>query len=208
MISIEESQKLMTTFIQLRDTYNETQSKKDKLAFEKQQKICVEKFKYLITMKTNLYKKFSNYEDLNQDGYEALLKAMKNYNPDKGIFFYWAFKYINTRISRCANLHTAIRYPLKYSKKNIPHKESVMPLLIEKFNCPEMQLENMQVKSKIEKVFSILPENQIEIVKLVFGFDSKPIPISKVCEQLNVSRIICLKNLSQALSTIKDNIKI
>ena len=94
------------------------QSLIEKLAFEKQQKICVEKFKYLITMKTNRYKKFSNYEDLNQDGYEALLKAMKNYNPDKGIFFYWAFKYINTRISRCANLHTAIRYPLKYSKTN------------------------------------------------------------------------------------------
>lgn len=88
MIELEEAQNLMVKFVDLRKIANETQNPKDIKAFKDHEKICIDKFKYLVTMRTNRYKKFSNYDDLNQEGMEALVKAMKNYNPKKGIFFF------------------------------------------------------------------------------------------------------------------------
>ena len=208
MISIEEAQQLILRFMKLRETYTSTKSKSDKIALEKQQRLCMEKFKYLVTMRTYKYKSFPNYDDLNQDGCEALLKSMKNYNPTKGIFFYWAHRYIETKISRSANLHTAIRYPLKYAHKNVPHKETNLPLLIEKKNCPDLQLEDSEVRFEVHQAMACLPKDQFEIINLVFGFDNKPMPINKICEQLDIPRASCIISLKKALSTLKKNIDI
>src|ERR1700690_2536210 len=139
MLTELEAQDLMIKLIDLRSKVKEDASLGAEIRAH--EKICIEKFKYLVTMKTGRYKIFNNYEDLNQEGYEALIKAMKNYNPKKGSFFWWAHRYIDTRISRSANLHTTIRYPLKVAKNNAPHKESVMPLLIEENYCPDKELE-------------------------------------------------------------------
>jgi len=88
MLTEQEAQDLMTNFISLREKYNETKTKEDLVKFKNHERECINKFKYLVTMKTGRYKAFSNYEDLNQEGLEALVKSMKNYNPKKGIFFF------------------------------------------------------------------------------------------------------------------------
>jgi RNA polymerase sigma factor (sigma-70 family) len=160
-------------------------------------------------MKTGRYKTFSNYEDLNQEGFEALIKAMTNYNPKKGSFFWWAHRYIDTRISRSANLHTTIRYPLKVAKNNAPHKESVMPLLIEEVHCPDKELEGCQSSYAIQQAFALLTEDQKNIINLVYGFDGdKPMSINKICKKLNISRLSCIKTIDSALSMMKEKIKI
>jgi RNA polymerase sigma factor (sigma-70 family) len=160
-------------------------------------------------MKTGRYKIFSNYEDLNQEGFEALLKSMNNYDPKKGSFFWWAHKYIDTRISRSANLHTTIRYPLKVAKESTPHKESVMPILIEENYCPDKQLENVQSFTAIQSAFDKLTDDQKHIINLAFGFESdKPMSINKICKKLNISRLCCIKTINGALSIMKESIKI
>lgn len=208
MLTEQEAQDLMTKLIDLRQKVKD-EDPKIKNELKKHEKICMEKFRYLVTMKTSRYKAFSNYEDLNQEGFEALIKAMNNYNPKKGSFFWWAHKYIDTRISRSANLHTTIRYPLKVAKNNTPHKESVMPLLVEERYCPDKEFEESQTTQAIQGAISSLTNEQREIVNLAFGFDSdKPMSINKICKKLSISRLSCIKTINSALSAMKENIKI
>jgi RNA polymerase sigma factor (sigma-70 family) len=209
MLTEQEAQDLMTTWIDLRDKSKKTEDSTIKIEMAKHERICIEKFKYLVTMKTGRYKAFSNYDDLNQEGFEALIKAMNNYNPKKGSFFWWAHKYIDTRISRSANLHTTIRYPLKVAKANTPHKESVMPLLIEDRYCPDKELEESQSNYAIHGILASLPKEQKDVIGLAFGFDcDKPMSINKICKKLSISRLSCIKTINAALSAMKENIKI
>jgi len=207
MIEEKEAQDLMIKLIDLRKRAKEDNKVVTEL--KKHEKVCMEKFRYLVTMKTGRYKAFSNYEDLNQEGFEALVKAMNNYNPTKGSFFWWAHKYIDTRISRSANLHTTIRYPLKVAKAATPHKESVMPLLIEERYCPDKELEESQATQAIHSAVALLSDEQREVINLAFGFDGdKPMSINKICKKLSISRLSCIKTINSALSVMKENIKI
>src|SRR5665213_517701 len=174
MIDIEEAQKLMGKFLELREKMHE--SEVDAANFERHENLCIEKFSYLVHMHTHKYRSFVNYEDLNQDGLEYLMKAMKTYNPKKGankgpLFFHWAHKYISTRIARSANLHTTIRYPLKIAKEFTPHKENNLPLLIEDIWCPDKQVENLEIMQAIHSAMDLLKEDQKAVVNLAFGFD-------------------------------------
>lgn len=209
MLNMEEAQQLMETFIELRSVAEETKNEEDILKFKQHERLCIEKFTYLVTMKTGKYKSFSNYEDLNQEGMEALVKAMKNYNPKKGNFFWWGHKYVDTRISRSANLHTTIRYPLKVAKATAPHKESILPLLIEEQYCPDKELESSQTMHAVETAMNTLSAEQKNIINLAFGFDGeKPLSINKICKKLNISRLNCIKLINGSLIALKDNIKL
>src|SRR5208282_32353 len=180
MLTEQEAHDLMNKFIDLRTQLKETGDSKIEAQFRHHEQICIEKFRYLVTMKTGRYKAFSNYEDLNQEGFEALIKAMKTFKPNKGSFFAWAHNYIGTRISRSANLHTTIRFPLKVAKANAPHKESIMPVQIEERFCPDKQLESSQTNRMIQCVLSTLTEEQKEIIHLAYGFNGdKPMSINK-----------------------------
>ncbi len=208
MLTEIEAQDLMIKLIELRQEVKNNDPEVAK-ELKKHETICIEKFKYLITMKTGRYKAFGNYEDLNQEGFEALMKAMNNYNPKKGSFFWWAHKYIDTRISRSANLHTTIRYPLKVAKETAPHKESVMPLLIETRHCPDQELETQQILAIVDAGLSSLSDEQRNVISLVYGFDGdKPLSINKVCKQLNISRLNCTKLITSALSQLKERVKL
>src|SRR5579885_2444090 len=151
MLTEQEAHDLMTKLIDLRTQAKSSDDPKITAQLKRHEQICIEKFRYLVTMKTGRYKAFSNYEDLNQEGLEALIKAMANYNPNKGSFFWWAHKYIDTRISRSANLHTTIRFPLKVAKETAPHKESVLPVLVEERYCPDKELEESQLNYSVNE---------------------------------------------------------
>jgi RNA polymerase sigma factor (sigma-70 family) len=209
MIQEKEAQDLMEKFISLRTTAEETKNESDIVALKKHEAICMKKFSYLVTMKTNRYKSFANYDDLNQEGFEALIMSMKNYNPKKGIFFWWAHKYIDTRISRSANLHTTIRYPLRVAREVTPHKESVMPLQIETVRCPDLEFENKEIGIMVEKGLSSLSQDQEKVMTMIYGLDQeKPISINKVCQRLGMTRLNCVKLVDSALSHLKDHVKL
>jgi RNA polymerase sporulation-specific sigma factor len=209
MLTIDEAQELMKKLIELRAKAKETKNIIDINNFNRHERLCVEKFSYLITMKTSRYKIFNNYEDLNQEGEAGLLMAMKNYNPKKGNFFYWAHKYIQTRISRTANLHTTIRYPLKVAKDMPPHKEAIMPLLVEEKYCPDKELEEVRSKSAIVNATRFLSKMQKEVIELRFGLNGdKRMSISRICKTLDISRANCIKMINESLVIMRENIKI
>lgn len=209
MLTEQEAQDLMIKLIDLRDQIKTSEDKSLTRQLQKHEAICMEKFRYLVTMKTGRYKSFSNYDDLNQEGFEALIKSMNNYNPKKGSFFWWAHKYIDTRISRSANLHTTIRYPLKVAKESTPHKESVMPLLIEERYCPDKELEECQSSYAVQTALASLTEEQKNVINLAYGFDGdKPMSINKICKKLNITRLSCIKTINNALSSMKGSIRV
>lgn len=209
MLTEKEAHDLMSKLVDLRTQFQETKSPQIETQLKLHEQECMEKFRYLVTMKTGRYKAFSNYEDLNQEGFEALLKAMKTFNPRKGGFFSWAHHYIGTRISRSANLHTTIRYPLKVAKATPPHKESVMPVQIEERHCPDKEAEEAQSHQAVLQALSTLDKEQREIIRLAYGFSGdKPMSVNKICRKLGISRSSCVKTINNALSLMKENIKI
>jgi len=209
MINDQEAHSLMDKLIELRTQFKETKDPKIEAQLKVHEKECMEKFRYLVMMKTSRYKSFSNYDDLNQEGFEALLKAMKTFKPNKGSFFSWAHHYIGTRISRSANLHTTIRYPLKIAKITAPHKETNMPLQIEERFCPDKELEVLQTNFAIKNALDVLTSEQKNVISLAYGFDGdKPLSVNKICKKLKISRLKCIKIINTALIEMKNNIKI
>lgn len=211
MISVKDSQDLINQLIFLRQAFEKSGESKDKMALEKQENLCIENFSYLVTMHAKRYRAFANYEDLMQDGLESLIKAMKTYNPKKGNFFWWAHKYIGTKISRMANLHTTIRYPLKFAKATTPHKESKLPILIENTRIPDKEYENMQTENLIHASMAatILTDEEKNILTMAYGLDGdKPLSINKICINLGITRTTCKNIIDKALHTLMKNIRL
>ena len=209
MLNEQEAHDLMIKLIDLRTQFKETGDKKIEAQLKSHERECIAKFKYLVSMKTGRYKAFANYDDLNQEGFEALIKAMKTFKPNKGSFFAWAHNYIGTRISRSANLHTTIRFPLKVARAQAPHKEAIMPTQIEDRFCPDKELENCQTSFAIQHSLETLTEEQKQIINLAYGLDgNKKMSINKICRKLSISRLHCIKTINAALLTMKENIKL
>lgn len=207
MITEKEARELVAKLKDLQEKSKTDSSLTKEL--KKHERECFEKLKYLVLMKMGRYKNFSNYEDLVQEGYEALLNGIKTFNPDiKSSFFWWEHKYIDTRISRSANLHTAIRYPLKVAKEQTPHKEMLMPNLIELTNCPDVQLENAQLHHMLDGAIQYLSEKQKNIITMLFGLDdSKPCSVNKVAKNTNLSRSAVLKEYKSAINILREHSK-
>lgn len=206
MLTDIEAKNLMDTFIDLREKSKHDETLKSQ--FRKHEQLCLEKFKYIITMKASRYKSFSNYEDLIQEGFEALCRAMKNYNPNKGNVFWWFHKYIDTKISRSANLHSTIRYPLKVAKEQAPHREFTIPILIAEGN-PESITNTSELINVAKQSLNCLSENNKKIISLYFGFQTNnPYSINKICQEMKITRAMCMKGLRQSLEIIAQNIKI
>ena len=206
MLTEKEAQDLMIKLIKLRKKVKNDPSLTEEL--KNHEKLCVEKFSYLVSMRTGRYKSFNNYEDLNQEGFEALLRGMKNYNPKKGSAFWWFHRYIGTRIARMANLHCTIRYPLKIAKEHAPHREFMFPLMIEDRFCPDKQVEQNCVIQVIQNNLKQLNKKQQEVLKLAYGFDGdKPMSVNRICKKLKLSRTHCLKIMDTAFEIMRDNIE-
>jgi len=209
MLTETEAQTLMQKLYDLRKKAITNPNKTILNKLKSHEELCMAKFRYLVTMRTSRYKKFSNYDDLNQEGFEALLKSMKNYNAKKGSFFFWAHRYIDTRIARSANRHTTIRYPLKYAKAITPHKESTIPVMVETRYCPDLILETSQTQEAVRDVVQKLESEQRSIVTLAFGLNGdKPLSITKICKKLQISRPNCVKALDSAVDMIRHQIRI
>lgn len=211
MIDEQEAQELMTKWIALKNRVKKENNPELLREFNQHTRVCMEKFAYLITMRTGRYKAYANYDDLNQEGFEVLYCAMRNYNPKKGSFFWWAHKYVETRISRSANLHTTIRYPMHVAKAVPPHKETDMPEQTEDNSeyIPDLRLEGVQGSEAIHTVIKQLTPRRQRVLKLYFGFDvDKPYSISHICQELHFSRPYCIKMIKESLVELREGIKI
>lgn len=201
MLTEKEAQDLMSKFHSLKNDKSKIKE------FKKHESECIQKFSYMVKMKTAKYKCYSNYDDLNQEAYEALSKAMHTYDPTKkALFFWWAHKYLDTRISRSANLHSTIRYPMAVTKTITPQKQKLdfSKILIDK--TPSTEFDVQETKKIVQDGLNLLPEKQKQIVSLVFGLDEDPMSINKICNLLKISRSACIKHYSKGIKTLANSI--
>ena len=207
-LNFEEINKIARKFLELKDKAITTGSKKAIKEYKNYQNFCANKLSPLVNNKTNKYKKFSNYPDLQQDGFEALMLAFETYNPDKGDFVWWASKYINTRVCRSANAHSTIRFPLKKAKDLQPYKTNTMPVLVDSKKDPFENIDDAQQKSVIKDVISELPEKQKQIILSHYEFKEGNASISNISKELKISRPACVKLLEEAERSLKNRLQI
>ncbi len=175
--------------------------------FKNYQNFCANKLSSLVKFKTSKYRKFSNYPDLQQDGFEALMLAFETYDPKKGDFVWWASKYIGTRVSRAANAHSTIRYPLKKAKELQPYKVSAIPILIDTSYNPLEAVEQGQEVSVVQEALSELPEQQRQIVMMYHEFAGRDSSVSKISKKLKMSRPACQKLLNEAQDFLRNKLE-
>lgn len=201
----EEINEIATKFIDLREQAKITKSKVVKSQYKTYQNYCMNKLKFLVLHKIGKYKKFSNYHDLEQDGYEALVLALRTYNPAKGTFTWWADKYISTRVSRAANAHSTIRFPLKKAKEMKPYKVSVIPTIIDADPTALESLENFQISESVLVAIQQLPQNHQRIINMLFGFNGmEQHSINNITKTLSISRPQFLKIFEEAKLKLKE----
>jgi len=175
--------------------------------YKKFQNYCANKLAHLVNVRVSRYRKFSNYSDLRQDGFEALLLAFETYKPKKGDFTWWATKYISTRISRAANAHSTIRFPLKKAKEMQPYKTNTLPVLVDRNKNPCQHVEATQKYNVIMDAINELPETQRQVILMHHEFDGgKNCSISKISNCLKISRNTCQQLLEEAEGSLKDKL--
>lgn len=203
----EEIDEFAKELVRLRDRSQKTKSAAIKQKYLDYQKFCMEKFKYLITMRVNKYRKFSNHKDLEQDGFEALILALRTYNPDKGSFTWWADKYISTRVSRAANAHSTIRFPLKKARELKPFKTATIPVIVDMQPDALESIQTSETTSYVSKAILELPEDHQKLINLIYGFQGmKPHSIGNALKELSLSRPQCLRILEEAKTKLKEKL--
>lgn len=203
----EEIDEYAKELIRLRDKFQKSKRIALKQKYLEYQRFCMEKFKYLVTIRVSKYRKFSNYKDLEQDGFEALILALRTYNPNKGSFTWWADKYISTRVSRAANTHSTIRFPLKKAKEIKPFKTTSIPIIVDTRPDALESIQTSEEVNELRNAIQELPENHQKLIKLIYGFQGmEPHSIGDALKTLCLSRPQCLKLLEEAKHQLKEKL--
>ena len=202
-ISSEDAHELLCKLVACRKKLPKSLGEYNKLL-----DICVKEFDFLIEQRTRRYSGFANYEDLKQDGRVALMLALKSYHPEKGDFFYWARQYIKTKVSREANRHSTIKIPIKHASKMQPYKVSQIPIMVDGSPDPLCSLEKTRIKDTVVNAIGKLPEQQQRVIKMHYEFSGfRTQSITKICEELNISRGNCIKLLNEARDSLKESLQ-
>jgi RNA polymerase sigma factor (sigma-70 family) len=207
----ERISNLLDRLVTLRRKCAKSRSVKLKREFANVQEQCAVELDYLVEARTRKYKRFSNYDDLRQDGRLALYLALQSYEPEKGDFFWWANKYIKTKISREANRHSTIKIPLKHTKHVIPYKVSQLPVIVDNGPNALENISKVEVDTIIRTAVSRLPDDQRRVIELHYEMNvgqrrESSQSIGKICDELNITRVNCTKLLNEAKKTLKQEL--
>ena len=207
-IKADKISELLGKLVHLRRKYAKSKSIKVKRELDQIQELCTKELDYLVEARTRRYRSFANYDDLYQDGRLALYMALQSYEPEKGDFYWWANKYIKTKISREANRHSTIKIPLKHTKYMLPHKVSQMPIIIDSEPSALEHITKAEVGQNVREAISKLPNDQRKVIELHYEIGCKQNTntgsIMKICSSLKISRANCVKLLEDARNNIKE----
>lgn len=205
ILSETEASNLIDQLIDLRFKYKELNNEANLENFKKHECLCLKKFSYIIFGHASRYRNFYNYEDLIQEGYIALTNALSNFDPKKGNIFYWCHKYVSTRISRRANLHSAIKYPLKYAKANPPKRENVFPLMADPFDGYR-EIEEKDMYRQMVSNLGKLDGKQAKMVRMLFGIEGEEErSLAKISRMMRIPKSDCEMIVASAMKILKDS---
>lgn len=165
----------------------------------------IQKLIFLVEYRAKRYEKFGNYQDLQQEGVEALFMALNTFQSSKGNFSWWADKYIKTRLSRVASHHSTIRIPIAHGRKLKPNKIVDMPILINTNQDVVNEIIENQEKKIISQAIQALPPIHNKVISMIYGCNGIDLsPQSLVLEELNLTRKKYLEILDEAKDQLRE----
>lgn len=195
--------KLALDYLETNDKIRFANSEAEKIKLEASLKEILISLKSLIYMRCSRYKKFSNFDDLVQDGYEALLMAFKTYRPGKSAFTWWSNKYIATKIARSASKHNLIKIPIAKAKNMKMVRADTISSSVDE-NQSEILLENSILIKKISNILNKMPLEDQEIFKYVY--ENNKNKTDQVINNTNFTKKELTRRYRKILKNIKSNI--
>ena len=199
---MEDNAELLNELIKLRE--NKSASKVDEIKYDRCFQKALDKFSYIVAIHTNRYKKYSNYEDLYQEGMMALMLALNKFNPVRSKnFFRIANWYIKTKIRRSANKYNIINVPMKDAKENALNRVDDFPIVKDTaFDSCEL-MEKEQIVKNIKEALKCLNALQKTIICSYYGIDQdgtnhENLSIASIAKQMNLPRVNVEKILNEA----------
>lgn len=156
----------------------------------------VEKLSFLVYSNCKMYRKFPNYEDLVQEGFIGLLRAVRKFNRNLfPNFFVYSERWIRHSVKRAASRFDIVYNP---SKTRVVYAEPAEIGREEEADVtPEKTFFDKEKSSKIEEVLGDFPIRDREIVKRIFGlgeFDQQTLREIGPLFDLTHERIRQIKN--------------
>lgn len=142
--------------------------------FKTHQNLCVEKFGYIIRLHAFPYKKYTNYNDIIQEGFISLMQAFESYDETKGNFFYWIHQYVSLKAKRSAGRYAIIQIPIKQARKDKSFKAMFRHFFQAEKNAT---LEEMFKKDCYDNLLNesidSLSDDDKKFIKEAYDLDSK-----------------------------------
>lgn len=133
----------------------------------------IEKLSFLVYSGTKAYRKFSNYEDLIQEGFLGLIKATKRFDynlfPN---FFVFAEKSIGYSVKRAASRFDIVYNPNKVRVMYADSEENDEIEVEYNVETPEEIFFVKEAEDKISKALNNFSDRDKDIVKRIFGLDN------------------------------------
>ena len=168
----------------------------------------VEKLSFLVYSNVKRYRRFPNYEDLVQEGFVGLIRAVRRFNyklfPN---FFVYSERWIQHNIKRAAS-----RFDVVYSPNRVRVIYTDPPELSDDADPGESQETQCILKEasqKVRKALNEFPIRDREIVERIFGLDNRdPQSLRAIGAVYNLTheRIRQIKN--QVVLKLKENEKL
>ena len=165
----------------------------------------VEGLSFLVYNGAKSYRRFSNYEDLVQEGYIGLLKAVRKFEHARfPNFFVYAEQWIRHRIKNAASRFDIVYNP---NKQRVVYSSDLGDNVEEEAEItPEDIFFELEKCENINKVLNEFPEREREIVKRIFGLDDhSPQTLREIGPDFNVTyeRVRQIKN--NVISKLRKN---
>lgn len=192
---------VLTEFVNIRDLPG---SSERSVAYKRCLETCIKEFDYIVLQCARKYVRFNNHEDLIQEGRIALISALKSFKFGKGSWYWWANKYIATKLSREAAKHSTIRVPLKKSKDYIQHKVELPFIMCDSESPYETFLEN-DILDRIEGgIRRVASSRDIDIFYKYYGIGGrKSESIPSLCKMYDITRDSVVNSINTCYNEVK-----
>jgi len=181
---------------------NLPQDKIDSIVTKKQDEI-IQKLSFLVYNQAKQYRNFPNYEDLVQEGFIGLLKAVRRFKWERfPNFFVFSDQWIRHYIKRAAS-----RFDIVYS----PNKDRVVYAEpdeneIDPEEIPDEIVFAQERRENISRILGELPEQDRKIVQKIFGLDGEqPQTLREIGPQFDLTHERIRQIKENVLSKLKKN---
>jgi RNA polymerase sigma factor (sigma-70 family) len=172
---------------------------------ETMQTKIIEGLSFLVYSNAKMYRKFSNYEDLVQEGFIGLLRAVRKFNyhlfPN---FFVYSERWIRHSIKRAASRFDVVYCP---NKNRVVYSDAPETIKVEEaIEGPEEEYMEKEKAQKVREILGEFSERDREIVERIFGLDDQsPQTLRDIGPSYNLTheRIRQIKN--QVIEKLRKN---